>query len=204
MAKIETYETASGATLYMVSYRKPDNKQTMKRGFKTKRDAQQWANKVEVNKMTGEYVAPSLGRATVGMLGPAWLDRQRGHMKPSGFRSYESAWRIHVAPRWGATQIADIRYSDVQASRQFVSSWSTWPGRYSHPRSTSAPGRGPTAPKVCATRCASMSVNRTAPGANPAPIRNAPGSQGLPRADSRRSAQGVARRAGLHDGRSRH
>ena len=47
--------------------------------------------------------------------GPAWLDRQRGHMKPSGFRSYESAWRVHVAPRWGTTRIADVRFSDVQA-----------------------------------------------------------------------------------------
>lgn len=36
-------------------------------------------------------------------------------MKPSGFRSYDSAWRVHVAPRWGAKRIADIRYSEVQA-----------------------------------------------------------------------------------------
>ena len=53
--------------------------------------------------MRGEYVAPSLGKVTVGELGPGWLERQRGHMKPSGFRSYESAWRVHVAPRWAAT-----------------------------------------------------------------------------------------------------
>jgi len=36
-------------------------------------------------------------------------------MKPSGFRSYESAWRVHVAPRWSATAIADVRYTDVAA-----------------------------------------------------------------------------------------
>lgn len=115
MATIEKYETKDGATLYAVRYRKPDNKQTMKRGFTTKRDAQMFANKVEVTKMTGEYIAPSLGKVTVGALGPAWLARQQGHMKPSGFRSYESAWRVHVAPRWGTTRIAEVRYSDVQA-----------------------------------------------------------------------------------------
>jgi integrase len=115
MATIEKYQTSSGATLYAVRYRKPDNKQTWKRGFHTKRDAQIFANTVEVSKIAGEYVAPSLGRTTIGELGPAWLDRQRGHMKPSGFRSYESAWRIHVAPRWESTSITSIRYSDVQA-----------------------------------------------------------------------------------------
>jgi integrase len=115
MATIEKYQTASGATLYAVRYRKPDNKQTWKRGFHTKRDAQIFANTVEVSKLRGEYVSPALGRVTVGQLGPAWLDRQRGHMKPSGFRCYESAWRVHVGPRWASTRITDVRYSDVQA-----------------------------------------------------------------------------------------
>nr|WP_231117869.1 hypothetical protein [Mycobacterium colombiense] len=36
-------------------------------------------------------------------------------MKPSGYRSYDSAWRVHVQPRWASVTIADVRYSDVQA-----------------------------------------------------------------------------------------
>lgn len=36
-------------------------------------------------------------------------------VKPSGFRSYESAWRVHIAPRWGTSRIAEVRFSDVQA-----------------------------------------------------------------------------------------
>ena len=115
MATISRYQTASGATLYRVRYRTPERGQTQKRGFTTKRDAEAFAATVEVSKLRGEYVAPSLGRITVGQLGPAWLDRQQGHMKPCGFRSYESAWRIHVAPRWAATRIGDVRFSDVQA-----------------------------------------------------------------------------------------
>lgn len=115
MATIEKYQTKSGATLYAVRYRKPDNRQTWKRGFTTKRDAQAFAATVEVAKLKGEYVAPSVGRTTIGALGPAWLKRQRGHMKPSGFRCYESAWRIHVAPRWARIPIAYVRYSEVQA-----------------------------------------------------------------------------------------
>ena len=115
MATISGYQTASGATLYEVRYRTPDNRSTRKRGFTTKRDAREWAATVETAKMSGDYVAPSIGRTTIGALGPAWLDRQRGHMKPSGFRSYDSAWRVHVAPRWAARRIADVRYSEVQA-----------------------------------------------------------------------------------------
>ncbi len=40
MATIEPYQTSSGATPYAVRYRKPDSKQTWKRGFTRKRDAQ--------------------------------------------------------------------------------------------------------------------------------------------------------------------
>ena len=90
MATIERYQTASGATLFMVRYRTPQNTQTKKRGFTTKRDAQAFAATVETAKLTGSYVAHKPGRVTVGELGPAWLPRQRGHMKPSGWRSYDS------------------------------------------------------------------------------------------------------------------
>lgn len=115
MATIERYQNTSGTTLYRVRYRTPDNRSTQKRGFATKRDAERWANRVEVAKMTGAYVSPTVGRTTVGELGPAWLARQKGHMKPSGYRTYDSAWRIHVEPTWGNRQIAGIRFSEVQA-----------------------------------------------------------------------------------------
>jgi hypothetical protein len=115
LATISEYQTASGATLYRVRYRTPDRGQTDKRGFKTKRDAEAFAHSIEVSKARGEYVAPSLGRITVGELGPDWLKRQKGHMKPSGFRSYDSAWRVHVQPNWGSVRLADVRFSEVQA-----------------------------------------------------------------------------------------
>ena len=115
MATISSYKTSQGQTRYRVRYRTPDRRQTDKRGFRTKRDAEQFAATVEVAKMRGEYVPPTLGRITVGELGPGWLERQKGHMKPSGFRSYESAWRVHVEPRWGRTRVSEIRFTAVQA-----------------------------------------------------------------------------------------
>lgn len=113
MATIESYVTQSGKR-YMVRYRKPDRTQTMKRGFKTKRDAEAFSATVEVSKLRGEYIDPTLSRATVADLGPDWLDRKR-QLKPSSFRPLEIAWRIHVEPAWGKHAISEIRYSDVQA-----------------------------------------------------------------------------------------
>jgi integrase len=115
MATIEKYQISSGATRYRVRYRTPERSQTDKRGFRTKRDAERFAATVEVAKMREKYIPPTLGRITVEQLGPAWLERQKGHMKPSGFRSYESAWRVHVEPRWGHTRVSDICFTAVQA-----------------------------------------------------------------------------------------
>lgn len=36
-------------------------------------------------------------------------------MKPSGYRSYENAWRVYVEPRWHAANVGDIRHTGVQA-----------------------------------------------------------------------------------------
>jgi integrase len=115
VATIERYQNASGETRYCVRFRTPQHRQTRRRGFATKREAQLFAATVEVSKATGTYIPTSAGRMTIGELGPSWLARQQGHIKPSGFRSLDSAWRVHVAPRWGRVRISDVRFSDVQA-----------------------------------------------------------------------------------------
>ena len=69
MATISKYQTASGAWLYRVRYRTPDLRQTDKRGFTSKRDAERFAATVEVAKMRGEYVAPTLGGSPLASWG---------------------------------------------------------------------------------------------------------------------------------------
>lgn len=112
MATIEEY-TAGGRTLYRVRYRTPDRKQTSKRGFRTKRDAREFMHSIETSKNLGTFVDPADGRATLATLGSEWLDGQ-SHLKPSSFRPIESAWRLHVAPKWGNRSVGSIRHSDVQ------------------------------------------------------------------------------------------
>ena len=115
MASIQRYETASGATRYAVRYRKPDRTTTMKRGFITKRAAEAFSNTVEVAKLSGTYVAPSLGRITVSELAPQWLTRKKQSTAPSHSRTLESAWRVHVEPRWGSLPISSIDQLSIEA-----------------------------------------------------------------------------------------
>ena len=114
MAYIGSYQTARGKR-YRVRYRTPEGSHTDRRGFKTKAEAKSFAAEVEVSKLKGEYVSPTSARATVGDLGEAWLDRQKGHLKPSGYAVMETAWRIRVKPRWGTTAIGSIRPTAVQS-----------------------------------------------------------------------------------------
>ena len=59
-------------------------------------------------KRRGEYVAPSLGRVTVGEVAAEWLERKQQATAPSHHRMLESAWRVHVAPRWASVSVADV------------------------------------------------------------------------------------------------
>lgn len=112
MATYEKYEKG-GKVFWMVRYRTPSGAQTKKRGFTTKKFAEAFGATVEVDKLTGNYVAPALGQITVGELGPAWLARQ-AHHKESWAARLESVWRVHVEPAWGVRRIGDIRASEVQ------------------------------------------------------------------------------------------
>ena len=113
MASITKYPTAKGDR-WRVQYRTPENRVTQRRGFTTKRAAEDVAASVHMSKLRGEYIDPSDAPVTVGDLGPAWLAR-RTHLKPSTRRSEEIAWRVHVEPRWGTVKLADIKHSSVQS-----------------------------------------------------------------------------------------
>src|SRR6478672_1920674 len=114
MATIKRYQTAAGE-LWEVRYRQPNGNTSRKRGFTTKRDAAAWASTVEVRKLDGEYVAPSLGRVTVAELAPAWLSRKESDVAKSNYRTLEIAWRMHVQPRWGTVRLSDIDLADVES-----------------------------------------------------------------------------------------
>lgn len=77
---------------YRVIYRDDKNKQVWKSGFKRKHDAEVYLREKETSKDRGEYIDPADSRATIKTLGEAWLKSREPLMKPSAYRSLDSAW----------------------------------------------------------------------------------------------------------------
>jgi len=111
---ISSYTTNAG-TRYMIRYRKPDGAQTMKRGFATKRDARLYLSSIDVDKAKGVYIDPTEGKKTVAYFGERWKNGHNAALKPSSRHTMETAWRVHVEPKWGSRQVAKIRRSEVSS-----------------------------------------------------------------------------------------
>lgn len=113
MGTVEPYET-SGGRRYRVRYRKPDRSQTDKRGFKTKRSAEEYLATVEVSKLRGEWMDPTKSKVTVGEWARPWY-LAHSELKPTTLFGYDQALRKHVLPRWATTRLNDVSHSDVQS-----------------------------------------------------------------------------------------
>lgn len=114
MGSIHSYSTKSGKR-YLVRYLKPDRSQAGKRGFRTKREAEEYLSTVSVAITQQQYVDPSDARITIAELGAVWLADQAAVLKPSSMHPLESCWRVHVQPRWGSIRVSDVRYSDTRS-----------------------------------------------------------------------------------------
>ena len=112
MGTIEAYTVAKGKR-YRVIYRRPDHRQTSKRGFPTKKAAELFLASVEVAKARGEYIDSSAAKTTIDELASGWLSGQT-HLKPSSLGPVETAWRVHVQPTWGYRAVGEIQHSEVQ------------------------------------------------------------------------------------------
>lgn len=119
MAQISKYDTAAGPR-YRVRYRTPDRRQTDKRGFRTKRDAQAWAEQLEVDKRRGAYVAPAAGRVKLGEHSREWLDSKH-NLSPSTRARYRVIVETTLA-RYANVALGDI---SRQLVREWVAEWST-------------------------------------------------------------------------------
>lgn len=111
MATYKRYETKAGKK-WLVQYRTPDHKPTMKRGFTTKRDAERWFATIEVDMMKGAYVAPSRGLVSVRNLYDEWVSSLV--VSKNTLATRKSTWTNHVEPRWGATNIGDVTVVEVE------------------------------------------------------------------------------------------
>ena len=124
MTTISSHETQSGVR-YRVRYRKPDGSQTDKRGFKRKRDAEQWAAEhVTTAKAQGSFIDPQDAKITVSEMWAKLMDLGRAfagivcavggagrtpipeaasgiaHETPDCCRAARQTWRVRATAGW--------------------------------------------------------------------------------------------------------
>lgn len=108
---IEPYETKAGRR-YRVRYRKPGGKQSQKRGFRTKRDAELWAAESRLAMSHGGFVDPSAGRALMNDLMRDFVARKgaRAASTIANRKSHAANW---AQPYWKGWRVRDLRPDDV-------------------------------------------------------------------------------------------
>lgn len=112
MGSVESYQV-NGGRRYRVRYRRLDNTQTDKRGFRTKREAENFLSSVESSKLKGEWVDPARSRLRFEEIAEAWYSGKI-RVKASTRSGYRNSLDKHVLPEWGRVRIVDIEHSSVQ------------------------------------------------------------------------------------------
>ena len=70
MASIRTKRLSNGQSAYLVRFRSPDGSERTKQ-FRRRRDAERYANLIEIDRLHGNFVDPRLGKITV----EEWFER---------------------------------------------------------------------------------------------------------------------------------
>ena len=112
MGSVKPYETAKGRR-YRVQYRRPDQRLTQKRGFRTKREAELFLATVEVDMSQGRYIDPSLARVTVADWMQIWLSA-RGDLRATTRSRVRQIIQKHIDPGLGPIQIGNLSRLQVQ------------------------------------------------------------------------------------------
>lgn len=112
MGSVVAYTTAGGKR-YRVLFRRPDNLQTQKRGFTTKRAAELFLAGVEVDKSRGSYIDPSKSRVVLGDWIDGWM-RSRSDWKPTSRERVRGIVELHVRPKLGAYPLGALDHRTVQ------------------------------------------------------------------------------------------
>lgn len=116
MASIQKYPSkkAKNGYLWRVQYPSPDGARRTKQGFRTKDEANAWAESNALAARTGEWIRPEDQRTTLSEVWDRWKIAKERRVKASSWRSLESAWRTHVEPMWGRRTVSNVHPAEVQ------------------------------------------------------------------------------------------
>ncbi|MBX3193874.1 MAG: tyrosine-type recombinase/integrase [Microbacteriaceae bacterium] len=112
MGSVKPYETANGRR-YRVQYRKPDQTNTTKRGFTTKKAAELFLATVDVDMSQGRYIDPSLAKVTLAEWLKTWLDA-RNDLRATTRSRVESIIDTHIRPELGNIKIGNLTRLRIQ------------------------------------------------------------------------------------------
>lgn len=117
--KVQQIETPKGKTWQIDGYLISDSQQirVKKRGFDSKRSAQQWFNNENVLFENGESkynkkTTPNI--MTVKELYDMWLETYQHTVEESTLNKTMNFFRLHILPEWGSTLVTDIKPLDLQ------------------------------------------------------------------------------------------
>jgi integrase len=82
-------------------------RQVHRRGFATRREAQDALDRVRSEVLQGTYV-PATPLTVAEYLSSRWLPAKRATLKPSTFASYRTTLDAHVLPRIGTVELAKV------------------------------------------------------------------------------------------------
>lgn len=88
----------------------PDGRERSK-AFATKTAADDHWQAQATDVSRGDYLDANAGKVLVASLGPQWLTSRR--VDPATLIRYESAYRIHVEPKFGQRRVRSIRPSEI-------------------------------------------------------------------------------------------
>lgn len=114
MASVAPYTTKAGATLYMVRYKLPDGKWTVKRGFRNKALANDWVTGMTPAIAAGTFVVPANGRRRMAEIRAEAQPALELAISRSRASTYRGSWANYVGPYWGGWKVGDITTADIR------------------------------------------------------------------------------------------
>ena len=114
MAQIIDKGPGYGGKRWTVRYREPGGRTARQRekSFDRKRDALDFATKVENDKRESVYVDPTAGRISLRQYATEWLGSKS--MAPGTAEAYERILRLHVLPHLGRKTLSQVTAADVE------------------------------------------------------------------------------------------
>jgi integrase len=85
--------------------------------FDTKTEAEIWLTRKEAEILEGDWIDPDAGTALLREYGATWIE-ERPKLRPKTIMTYKSLLRVHIAPNFPATTVAELKIGAVRRWRK--------------------------------------------------------------------------------------